>query len=100
MYTSMIRRTLDPLIAATAATLICAVAAHSQTIVSNAVGDESADLQAKLKMNEKFVPDVVLYDQAVAKPKVDATLAHKMTRAHKDHSTPKSFCVVPGRNVQ
>ena len=100
MYTSMIRRTMDPIIAATAATLICAVAAHSQTIVSNAVVDESTDLQTKLKANEKFVPDVVLYDQTPAKPKVDVSLAHKMTRAHKDHSSPKTFCVVPGRNVQ
>lgn len=100
MHTSLVRRTIDPIIAATVATLMCAVAANSQIVVSQE-SSENPSLLTKLHANERFVPDVVLYEKApVSRPAVDATIINKLVRARQTTSTPKSFAHVPGHGVQ
>jgi len=100
MHTSLLRRTIDPIIAATVATLMCAVAATSQVVVSQE-NSENPSLMSKLRANERFVPDVVLYESAPgARPAVDITIINKMTKARQTTSTPKSFAQLPGHGVQ
>ncbi|MBA3993120.1 MAG: hypothetical protein C0469_06285 [Cyanobacteria bacterium DS2.3.42] len=100
MHTSLVRRTIDPLIAATVATLMCAVAATSQVVVSQE-SSENPSLLTKIRANERFAPDIVLYEQApVAKPSVDTTIINKLVKARMTTATPKSFAHVPGRGVQ
>lgn len=103
MQTSLLRRTVDPIIAATVATLMCAVAANSQIVVSQESG-ENPSLSTKLRGNERFVPDVVLYDTAapvkIARPKVDSNIINKMVKAREHTSSTKSFASLPGHGVQ
>lgn len=100
MHTSLVRRTIDPIIAATAATLMCAVAANSQIVVSQESSDNPS-LMTKLRANERFAPDVVLYEKApVARPAVDAHIINKLVKARQTTSTPKSFAQLPGHGVQ
>ncbi|HNB22132.1 MAG TPA: hypothetical protein PKZ32_06940 [Candidatus Melainabacteria bacterium] len=100
MHTSLVRRTIDPLIAATAATLMCAVAANSQIVVSQE-SSENPGLMTKLHASERFVPDVVLYEKApAAKQAVETHIINKLTKARQTTSTPKSFAQLPGHGVQ
>ena len=100
MHTSLLRRTIDPIIAATAATLMCAVAATSQIVVSQD-NSENPSLMTKLHASERFVPDIVLYESApVSRPAVDTHIINKLTKARQTTSTPKSFAQLPGHGVQ
>lgn len=100
MHTSLLRRTIDPIIAATAATLMCAVAANSQIVVSQE-SSENPSLMSKLRASERYVPDVVMYESApAARPAVDTTIINKLIKARKTTSTPKSFAQLPGHEVQ
>ena len=100
MHTSLVRRTIDPIIAATAATLMCALAANSQIVVSQE-NSENPSLMTKLRANERYVPDVVLYEKAtVSQPAVDTNIINKLVKARQTTSTPKSFAQLPGHSVQ
>lgn len=103
MHTSLVRRTIDPIIAALVATFVCAIAANSQIVVSQE-SSENPSLMSKLHANERFAPDVVLYEKApeaaVNKTAVDTSIVNKLVKARQATTTPKSFASVPGRGVQ
>jgi hypothetical protein len=100
MHTSLLRRTIDPVIAAMVATLMCAVAANSQIVVSQE-SSENPSLMSKLHANERYAPDIVLYEKApAAKKAVDTSIINKLVKARVTTSTPKSFAQLPGHGVQ
>ncbi len=100
MHTSLVRRTIDPIIAATVATLMCAVAANSQIVVSQE-NSENPSLMTKIHANERFAPDIVLYEKApIAQPVVDTHMINKLVKARQTSSSPKSFAHLPGHGVQ
>ena len=100
MHTSLVRRTIDPIIAAMVATFMCAVAANSQIVVSQE-SSENPSLMTKIRANERFAPDIVLYETApVKRPVVDTIIINKLVKARITTATPKSFAQVPGHGVQ
>ncbi len=100
MHTSLVRRTIDPIIAAMVATLMCAVAAKSQIVVSQE-SSENPSLLTKLHANERYAPDIVIYEKAKGEhASVDTTIINKLVKARQTTSTPKSFAQVPGHGVQ
>lgn len=100
MNTSLLRRTLDPILAALAATFLCALMAQGQIVVLPPEhGVETHKTQFKLRVyeNHRLSPDVISEQGTLKKPIVDKALVEKLTRIRSAiPAVASSYYMVPG----
>lgn len=98
MNTSLIRRTLDPVVAAIAATMLCALMAKAQIVVLPSSNDTPRNrFRLSIYHSERLSPDIITEDGTFKRPVVDAALVEKVERVRSQIpiSAP-SYYMIPG----
>lgn len=92
MTTSLLRRTVDPLVLAGAATVVLAVAAHGQIIVTSSV---DPDMRSELQ-SARHSPDIIRFENNNTLPAVDKNLSEQLRRAKESLPVGSLNYLVPG----
>ncbi|HEY9785631.1 MAG TPA: hypothetical protein V6D17_09540 [Candidatus Obscuribacterales bacterium] len=101
MHTSLVRRTLDPIIAALAATLLFALAAQAQIVVTSQTYEPGKKFHLKANYSIRLSPEIIRDEVNIKKPHVDQALIDKVVQIRSTIPTSApSYYLVPGSSAQ